>query len=57
MPYNPEKRVWRGKSYKKGGQSGKHRGTTIREERERDLVRSERDLELGERDAEVARGD
>lgn len=57
MPYNPEKRVWRGKSYKRGGVTGRHAGTTIAEERERDLVRSERDLERADRDAQVARGD
>jgi len=50
MAYNPEKRPWRGKSYKKGGQSGKHNGTTIREERSKDLERIERNLE-------VSRGD
>ena len=57
MAYNPEARVWRGKSYKKGGQSGKHRGSTIREEREADTSRVDRDLERSERDREVARGD
>ena len=48
--YNPEKRVWKGKSHKRGGQTGNHRGSTIREEREADTSRVERDIE-------VARGD
>lgn len=40
--YNPEKRVWKGKSYRRGGVTGNGRGTTIREERENDLERTER---------------
>lgn len=41
--YNPEARVWRGKSYKRGGQSGKHNGTTIAQEREKDRKKNSPD--------------
>ena len=47
--YNPEARVWRGKSYKRGGQSGKHNGTTIAQEREKDLKKNSPDTaDLGD---------